>query len=260
MSDLRIGLIIGCARSGTSILGEAVAAHPDVNYIFEAHEVWEKGGEGPNRSHRLTSAAATPAVTADIRGWFDRQAEPGQVLVEKCPRNILRLPYIFQVFPEARIVHVVRDGRDVACSMVPACGGQEWAHLKPPSWQRLMTEYEGPVRCARAWKEIMEIAFTDLERVPHLGIRYEDLVRDPVETVRLVLDHLGLDLHPAVVAFCTKIQNDTPGSYHAQTQINWYRDDHRIRVGRWRENLSPVQQSEIHDVLEPILRTLGYHS
>ena len=89
VSDLAVGLIIGCARSGTSILGEAVAAHPDVTYIFEAHQIWEKGGEGPNGCHRLISASATPAVKAEILEWFARQSEAGRILVEKCPRNTL---------------------------------------------------------------------------------------------------------------------------------------------------------------------------
>ncbi len=258
MSDLAVGLIIGCARSGTSILGEAVAAHPDVTYIFEAHQIWEKGGEGPNGCHRLISASATPAVKAEIREWFARQSEAGRILVEKCPRNTLRVPYIRHIFPEARIVHIVRDGRDVACSMTPGLGGGEWRHLRPPSWQRLMAQHKGPVLCAHAWKETMEIALADLTKVPHVGIRYEDLVRDPITTISPVLDHLGLDLHPTVVAFCKKIQDYTRGSYHAQRQVKWYRDDHQVRVGRWRENLSPAQQVEIQDVLGPLLRALGY--
>ena len=52
---MNIALIIGCARSGTSILGELVSAHPDVKYIFEAHPIWELAALGENDSHRLSN-------------------------------------------------------------------------------------------------------------------------------------------------------------------------------------------------------------
>ena len=55
MNSPCVCFIIGCARSGTSVLGELVAAHPDVTYIWEAHWVWEQVGHGPNGSHRYTA-------------------------------------------------------------------------------------------------------------------------------------------------------------------------------------------------------------
>jgi len=236
-----------------------MAAHPDVKYIFEAHEIWEWGGLGENESHRLTARHATSEVKAKIRQWFaEQQGDHTGLLVEKNPRNVLRVPYVRAIFPEAKIIHVVRDGRDVACSMVPGCGGKEWAHLKPPSWKQLFLCYEGPLRCALAWKEVMEIALQDLAEVPHLQIRYEDLIRDPPGTARSLLTYLGLQEHPAVMEFCDKIQDTTLNSYHAQHQVRWYRDDHRRRVGRWRENLSEEEQGIINHLLAPLLIRLGY--
>ena len=71
----------------------------------------------------LASRDATPAIREGIREWATNEARGASMFVEKSPRNILRVPYVRAIFPEARIVHIVRDGRDVACSMVPACGG-----------------------------------------------------------------------------------------------------------------------------------------
>jgi hypothetical protein len=70
---MRMGLIIGCPRSGTSILGELVAAHPQVTYVFEAKDVWEQAGIGENESHRLDARQATPKVVSKIRKWFEKQ-------------------------------------------------------------------------------------------------------------------------------------------------------------------------------------------
>jgi LPS sulfotransferase NodH len=257
VTELRIALIVGCARSGTSILGELIAAHPAVRYVFEPHDVWDCAGLGANDSHRLTAQHATASIRSRIRDWA-RAQEDGALLVEKTPRNALRVPFLRAVLPEARIIHIVRDGRDVACSLVPGIGGAEWHHLRPPSWRRLLATETGVVRCAHAWTANVEIALNDLAGVPHLAIRYEDLVAQPrVEMVK-ILRYLGLDHRPEVDAFSTRIQDPTAGSYGARHQDVWYRPDHTRRIGRWRENMTALEQEIVGDILNTLLRRLGY--
>ncbi|UCH62819.1 MAG: sulfotransferase [Fidelibacterota bacterium] len=250
--------IIGVARSGTSILGELLESHPRVSYIFEAHGIWELGGMGQNESHRLTEAHAVPDVRAKIQAWFKQQEKPGCFLLEKCPRNTLRVPYLRAIFPEAKIIHIVRDGRDVACSLVPGCGGDKWQHLKPPSWQELFSQYRGAVRCALAWKESVQIALHDLAATSHIQIRYEDLVQTPHEVVGNLLSYLDLEDDPAVHDFSDKIQDTTTGPYQAKIQSMWSRADHRVRIGRYRENLTPEELTVITQMLGPTLEKLGY--
>jgi glycosyltransferase involved in cell wall biosynthesis len=250
--------IVGCARSGTSILGELIASNPNVKYIFEASNIWELGGMGENESHRLTAQHATKPVKRQIREWFEKQAGDAGILVEKSPRNSLRVPYVKEIFPEAKFISIVRDGRDVACSMVPGCGGSEWNHLKPPSWQEYFKNYSGAIRCAHVWKQVLEITLEDLPKVPHLQIRYEDLLASPQSIAKAIFDFMGAGLHPDTVEFCQKITSSTSSSYHAKHQDHWYRDDHSIRVGRWRENLSDGEEKIITPLLEPLLTTFGY--
>jgi len=168
------------------------------------------------------------------------------------------VPFLRAVFPEAAILHIVRDGRDVACSLMPGIGGATWRHLKPPSWQRLFAEHEGIVRCALAWRETLEIALDDLSEAPHLQVRYEDLVSRPNDIAGDVLRYLRLSMAPAVERFCEKVQDSTGGSYQAEHQVKWYRSDHSRRVGRWRENLSPDEQRTVNELLGPLLRRLDY--
>ncbi|GAB4500235.1 MAG: hypothetical protein OHK003_19530 [Anaerolineales bacterium] len=250
--------VVGCARSGTSILGELIASHPDVKYIFEAHSTWEMGGLGVNDSHRLTSEYATDEVKSKIRKWFQEQAGNEGLLVEKKPRNILRIPFVREIFPEAKIIHIIRDGRDVACSMIPGCGGEEWNHLKPPTWRQYFDNYKGGIRCGYAWREIVEIGLSDLQNTDHLQIRYEDLLANPISTAEKIFQYLGLNFHDNVAAFCERISNDTNFSYHAKNQEQWYRQNHRNRVGRWRENLTEQEQVTLTNILSPLLSRLGY--
>lgn len=251
-------LVMGCARSGTSILGELIASHPRVRYKHEAHAIWDKAGLGENESHRLTQTQATPEVKKIIRKKFAEEQGDAELFAEKCPRSVLRVPFIREVFPEAKLIHIVRDGRDVACSMLPGVGGNEWRHLKPPSWQALMQAESGVVRCALAWKTIMEIALEDLARTPHFMLRYEDLVQNPASKARELFAFLELPFAPEVAAFCAKIQNETSNSYHAQKQVKWFREDHEVRIGRWRENMSPEEAARVEEALRPLLDQFGY--
>jgi len=252
--------VVGCARSGTSILGELIASHPTVKYVFEAHEIWERAGSGEGDSHRLTAAYASPAVIRSIRDWFELERGSARLLVEKNPRNSLRIPFLRAVFPEAKIIHIVRDGRDTACSLLPGIGGAEWMHLKPPRWKEWMNGHSGVVRCALAWQEVVEIALSDLETVPHLRVKYENLVVDPFGVATALQDYLGLSPDPAMTAFCRRISNRTEGSYHAQVQTMWFRPDHVLRAGRWREyrEQAPGEKEQVEELLRPTLTRLGY--
>lgn len=251
-----IGLIIGCARSGTSILGELVAAHPGVQYFFEVHRVWEIGGPGPDDSHRLTAADATPEVVAAIRGWFEGESD-GRMIVEKCPRNAVRVPYLRAILPEARIIHVVRDGRDTACSLRPGIGGADWQHLKPANWLRLR-ELAWAERTARLWSEVVTLAEDELTGSGHLLVRYEDLVGDPPAEAARILEFLGLPPSDEVLRFCDRIQDRVPGSYAARRADRWDTPDHEVRIGRWRTNLTPEEQLAVESLTATARRRLGY--
>lgn len=253
-----VALVVGCARSGTSILGELLGSHPSIRYIFEAQAIWNVGGTGVNDSHRLVAAHATPVVRQHLREWFGEQQGSAALLVEKTPRNVLRIPFLRAVFPEAKIIHIVRDGRDVACSMLPGVGGDTWRHLKPPSWRAFFSQHEGIVRCALTWKETIEIALDDLAGADHLQVRYEDLVQRPQEVASALLSYLRLPSEPRLREFCDRIQDSTQDSYHADRQVKWYREDHAHRIGRWRENMTIQEQETVSHLLGPLLRRLGY--
>jgi len=255
---MNIAFIVGCARSGTSILGELIGSHPEVAYKHEAHRVWKIAGLGENNSHRLTEQHATSSVKEQIRKRFEKKKGNAWLFVEKCPRSVLRLPFIREIFPEARFIHIIRDGRDAACSMLPGIGGNEWRHLKPPNWQQLFQQDRGVMRCAKAWKTIMEIALSDLDGAPHFSLKYEELVQNPEKLAKEILQFLELPDHAAVFEFCKKVQNSTADSYQPQQQTKWYRDDHQVRVGRWRENLQDDEAQAVEDLLRPMLTRLGY--
>jgi len=74
------------------------------------------------------------------------------------------------------------------------------------------------------------------------------------ETMRF----LDLDVTSDVRAVLPRIQDSTEGSYHAKRQVRHYVENHRARVGRYRENLTAKQIAEVEAVCGELLRELGY--
>lgn len=278
--------IVGCPRSGTSILGELVACHKKVKYFFETRNVWQKErvnslqkGAGNNlHSHRLIAKDYNEEGVKRIRHFFESREmisnplprrfirfllnrfQIKQVVVEKNPRNALRIPYILSVFPNAKFIHIIRDGRDVTCSLLPGIGGKEWNHARPDNWLEL-SKFSALKRCALTWQEIILTADRDLKDLTstskHL-IKYEDLLNNTwSETFRL-FNFLELKITPKIKTFIDKIQNETKHFYHAEKQVHWYRPNHSVRIGRWRENLTPDEQREVFNLIEDTLNYFGY--
>lgn len=258
--------VVGCARSGTSILGEALGAHPEVAYLFEASFVWN--ALAPQRGDdRLVATDASAEVKAAAPRALEEatQGHPGSVLLEKNPKHVLRIPYLAAIFPGARFIHILRDGRDVVASLMFRNRGESWGHLKVPGWKELLTRYPSAnhVRCAHQWREAVRTARQDaadlgLGPQHYLEVRYEELLAEPRTVVGRVLANLGLDLHPSVEAFLPRIQDATEGSYHARRQVRHYVENHSRRKGRYLENLSPEQLRDIEEVCGDLLAELGY--
>ena len=256
--------IIGCPRSGTSILGEAIAKHPRVAYLFEDASISRVIQEG-RPDHRLGRTDASPELLdAFRRAVLDAASSlEGDVLVEKNPRHVIRIPFLAAAFPGSRFIHIIRDGRDVTASLMFRNRGPRWGHVEIPGWREVLSGQPeaNHIRCAIQWRDTVRIARDDARDLPdesYTELRYEDLLREPARIVGEALGFLGLELHPDVEAFLPRIQDSTVGSYHARKQVRHYVDDHSRRVGRHTENLTATQLAEVEAVCGPLLRELGY--
>ncbi|MEG3124278.1 sulfotransferase family protein [Sphingomonas sp. GB1N7] len=214
--------IVSSPRSGSSLLFQTLARAPDVFTIGgESHQLIEAlPGLHPRlrgwSSNRLDAADATPALAEELSRRFylslrDRKGHPptGTVrLIEKTPKNSLRVPFLHAAFPDARFVFLYRDPRETLSSMIEAwtSGGfrtypalpdwpaPPWSLLLVPGWRALAGRPLAEI-VAHQWATTMTCLLDDLETLPPARIHalsYDALLAAPQRTVTVLCDGLEL--------------------------------------------------------------------
>jgi hypothetical protein len=126
-------ILIGAARSGTKLLRDLVAAHPQIDKVpYDINYIWRLGNEAVPHDE-LQPDQLTPTTQQRIQREFTRHRNGGMYLIEKTVSNCLRVPYVTAVFPQAKFIHLVRDGRDVIESVY-----RQWQ--APPDWRYIITK------------------------------------------------------------------------------------------------------------------------
>jgi hypothetical protein len=103
-------LLLGNVRSGTTMVQNLIDLHPAVTVWVEARPVWNYAD--PGRKHdRFDETDATPKVINYIRKRFLRfQREHGNLqIMEKTPHNVVRIPYVRKIFPESKLIYLIRE-------------------------------------------------------------------------------------------------------------------------------------------------------
>lgn len=123
-------IILGAARSGTTMLAETILAkHPQTKYWNEPNYIW-RAFSPFKTSDLIDESECTESYIKFIRDIFigKDNLEDGKRLLEKTPANCLRGPAIRKIFPDAKFIHVIRDGRSVVKS-----AANEWKAKKTNS-------------------------------------------------------------------------------------------------------------------------------
>jgi len=116
--DVPVVIITGVPRSGTSILGRVLDRHPRISTWVEPYYIWDYHFR--NAPHdQLTGDDATEEIQDWIRSAFTkyRKTLDTDMVADKSPRICLKIPFVRKVFPKARFVFIIRDGRDTILSM-----------------------------------------------------------------------------------------------------------------------------------------------
>ena len=140
--------IVGSPRSGTTILGEILDKHPEITQWYEPYFIWDRHFRDAEDDVRGTQDA-TPVVQDQIVASFLRYQEKtgSNIIVDKSPRNSLKIPFIRKIFPGSKFIHIIRDGRDVTLSI-----HKEWLKRKKIVSDRSdQFHYRKALSVVRAW-------------------------------------------------------------------------------------------------------------
>ena len=265
-------LVLGCPRSGTSILYEALVRSPELRSVqSEGHILWDEFHHPRDRG--WDSDALDPGdvgerereyVYCAVR-LFVRRAR----FLDKTPESCLRVRYLDTLFPDATFVFLRRSAAPTVSSLVEAwkarprfvkyrlpetlnglgpLSGNQWSFALVPRWRQLRDASLEEV-CARQYVACNEAVLdgrTEIDDARWIDLRYEDLVRNPVEELRTLYARLGLELVPAAARYAAGLAGNV-----SRTALS------APRAGKWRE-----QNAEAIGRILPLVadteRRLGY--
>ncbi len=225
--------IVGCGHSGTSLLLSILGAHSKIFAV-------------PYES-RIAAHCNWRFRTAMQRFDWWTIAEGKNRWAEKTPKHILRIDYIFKHRPDARILLIIRDGRDVACSLKRRNGNLESG--------------------IRRWVDDNTVGKKYWNHPRVHTLKYESLITDFEPTMKKILAFVGEEYEPEIrdyhkapkLFYSDKIEKppSEAGGDHDQFrnwQINQPIFDNR---GKWKQ-LSDAEKARIQEIGSELLTELGY--
>lgn len=281
-------IIVGTGRCGSTLFHTLLARHEQVMWLNGFAKVfpgrpainrWAVAAMGNPLLRRLLSGAIYPMesypfwdrhaygfaevrrdlVRSDVSARVKRQLHQGfgALLTRRRHRLLLkitgwsRLGYLDEVFEDARFIHIMRDGRSVASSMLHIEFWDGW--YGPQRWragplsaedQALWERYDRSFAALAGieWRiqmRAMDAARRELDPARFMEVRYEGFCREPMETFRRVLEFAELPPSPTLERAVREARI-------------------RSTEDRWREDLAPGQQAILDEILRDDLRRHGY--
>ena len=261
-SYTKIIVIGGCGRSGTTLLRVMLDSHPEIacgpeSLLFLPVPInmqdlsWKFEIPVEELEHHLASVSSR----SEFIDWFQARylkTRNRRVWADKTGRNVHCFANILKHFPNVKLLHAVRDGRDVVCSLhthrkrkvidgkiVPTGNIMPWAN------------------CVERWVRATSdgMAYRGLSN--YMEVRYEDVIKDPETTMRRVCEYLELPYAEQMLRYhmfsgSSRDVMKFPQNMEATLPLYTH------KVGRWCRELSDADLREILPGLESNLKRLGY--
>jgi hypothetical protein len=267
--------IVARGRSGTTLLRAMLDSHPDMAVPNESHFVvqvakrraryepegrldlprftrdllghwafrrWELPDDEVLEAFRADPPADVPAAVRTVYRAYARHHGKGR-FADKTPSYVLNVGLLAATFPDARFVHMIRDGRDVALSYLDTDFGSRTLGQAALYWDRF-------VRAGRR-------AGARLGPDRYLEVRYEDLVAEPEPVLKELCVFVGLDFDERMLRFHERADELVPTLSHNEHHRNLYKP---LTAGLrdWRRDLAPRDAAVFEVLAGELLDELGY--
>jgi hypothetical protein len=268
--------VIGCGRSGTTLLRSVLDGHPRLAVAHEARFIprlarrrarYEQA-DGFDAGRLVADLAGNPAITENlgmssedllaaldggepVAGYPDAvdriftayaQRFGKQRWGDKMPGYVLQIPLLASLFPAAQFVHIVRDGRDVALSTLALDDVDEDLAMAACNWRQRVTtgRRDGAALGSDRYQEV----------------RYEDLVDDGQATVRMLCGFLGLPYDEAMLA--VPATGTSPARLLANPRHARLHEPVSRGPRSWRTHMERADVALFEAIAGPVLTRFGY--
>jgi tetratricopeptide (TPR) repeat protein len=245
--------LIGFPRSGTTLLDQILASHPQITTLEERDTLvvladaliasghdFERWPTLPAHDIEQLRAAYWEHVAAGLRG-----APMESVFVDKQPLNSVLLPLIYRLFPTAKILLAIRDPRDVLLSCFQQRFGMNAAMFQLLQLDTAAAYYDSIMSLVRASRKKFPLRMHE--------VKYETLVDAFEATVRGLLDFLEVPWDDAVLSYAETARKRTIGTPSAAQVVQPIYASSRGKWRNYRDHLEPHLAR-----LEPWVTAFGY--
>ena len=255
----------GAPRSGLTLLRAILNAHPQIfcgpdsgvlpGLSIQWRDIAAQLGDLHEDHFSISRQDVRDNFARAISSVLDQSpaALGKDVIVEKTPLNVLTFEDLAALFPKAKFIHVVRDGRDVAASLL----GRDWRN---PHTGAPFPHVTDAGAAADYWNGLAALGQKARETINDpkrfLTLRYEDLAARPKRTIKALFEFLRTPFEPAALRF-----------YENEMALVGVERDSAARlrqpisngsVGRWRNDLTPAQRDLVEGRAGAMLRALNY--
>lgn len=232
--------IVGMPRSGTTLLEQILASHPDVHGAGElagvesiARSLGVYSTGYPECLRGLTETTLSRHANSHLQQLQSFAPQASRV-VDKLPHNFLHLGLISLLFPGAQVIHVARDPRDTCLSIYFQIFSPQHAYAS--NLARLGLHYRIYERLMRYWNEALDLQI--------LNIRYEELLQHPEQTIHSLTDFCSLPRDEKCLCFYETRRDVNTPSYDQVRQPLYSRS-----AGRWKHYATHLD--ELNSALTP---------
>lgn len=219
--------IIGCGRSGTTILGKTLSKHPQIKYLNERRElwhraypkfnIWEKGIKNPLLFVDEKSIETNKNIL--LRKLFFREQILGnaKILLEKLPINNFRLKFLHESFPEAKFIYLTRNGLEVSNSINRSIKKKKWftgnkLKLLQKKLHEIQKEFdiiEQPDLHKGMWEWKLSIQesnqfFNQLDPTKFTHLSYQNFIENTETSLKIIFDFIQLPYNESFIKSISK--------------------------------------------------------
>jgi protein-tyrosine sulfotransferase len=260
-SELPIVFIGGCGRSGTTLLREILNRHsklfcgPETSMFGmpfwpdNISKMWNLDEKTLKSSAQVTDNLVHFAE----KFYIGQSSRAGKTRpADKTPNNIRVIGKLLTWFPNARFIHIIRDGRDVSCSLRNHPKEKiDKGKIVPALINRPIAE------CAQRWLSDTSSGLVYRAHPRYHELKYEDLVTDPETVLRELCEFLDEDYQPSMVDPSASRDDNMNVGRLVNNQNSKEKVSNRS-LGRWRSDLTLDEKKDFDNVAGELLIALGY--